>query len=93
MSVMTTFVMMMGEFQAEYLAPKMANSPTYLCLFALFVFIIATVLPNLLTGLAVSNTQEIKSNAEQLSRASHIRLIYEIKSTFLHWYTFFGKMV
>jgi hypothetical protein len=91
MSVMTTFVMMMGEFQAEYLAPKMANSITFFCLFALFVFIIAMVLPNLLTGLAVSDTQAIKSNAEQLCRASRIRLIYEIESTLLQWYTFLEK--
>ena len=56
MSVVKTFVMMMGEFQAESLASEMANSPTYFCLFALFIFIIAMVLLNLLTGLAVSDT-------------------------------------
>jgi hypothetical protein len=88
---MKTFVMMMGEFQAESLASKMANSPTYFCLFAVFVFIIAMVLLNLLTGLAVSNTQDIESNAEQLSLVSRIRLIYEIESTLLQWYTFVEK--
>jgi hypothetical protein len=91
MSVMTTFVMMMGEFQAESLAPEMANSLTYFCLFALFVFIIAMVLLNLLTGLAVSDTQAIKSNAEQLSRASRIRVIYEMESTLIQWYKFVEK--
>ena len=91
MSVMTTFVMMMGEFQAESLVPEMANSRTYFCLFALFVFVIAMVLLNLLTGLAVSDTQTIKSNAEQLSRASRIRLIYEMESSLLQWYTFLEK--
>jgi len=91
MSVMTTFVMMMGEFQTESLAPEMANSPAYFCLFALFVFIIAMVLLNLLTGLAVSDTQKIKSNAKQLSRASRISLVYELESTLLQWYTFVEK--
>jgi ankyrin repeat protein len=91
MSVMKTFVMMMGEFQAESLAPEMANSPTYFCLFALFVFIIAMVLLNLLTGLAVSDTHAIKSKSEQLSLVSRIRVIYEIESTLLQWYTFVGK--
>jgi hypothetical protein len=88
---MTTFVMMMGEFQADSLAPKMANSPTYFCLFALFVFIIAMVLLNLLTGLAVSDTQAIKSDADELSVVSRIRLIYEIEITVLQWYIFLEK--
>jgi hypothetical protein len=69
----------------------MANSPTFFFLFALFVFIIAMVLLNLLTGLAVSNTQDIESNAEQLSLVSRIKLIYEIESTLLQWYTFVEK--
>jgi len=81
----------MGEFQAESLASKMANSPTCFCLFALFVFIIAMVLLNLLTGLAVSNTHDIESNAKQLSLVSRIRLIYEIESTLFQWYTFVEK--
>jgi len=88
MSVMKTFVMMMGEFQAESLASKMANSYTCFCLFALFVFITAMVLLNLLTGLAVSNTHDIEANAEQLCVVSRIRLIYEIESTLLQWYMF-----
>jgi hypothetical protein len=91
MSVMKTFVMMMGEFQSESLASGMANSRTYFFLFALFIFIIAMVLLNLLTGLAVSDTQAIKSNAEQLSVVSRIRLIYEMESTLLQWYTFVQK--
>ena len=91
MSVMKTFVMMTGEFQAESLASHMANSPTLFWLFALFVFIIAMVLLNLLTGLAVSDTQTIKSNADQLRRASRIRLIYEIENTLLQWYIFVEK--
>jgi hypothetical protein len=92
MSVMKTFVMMMGEFEADSMVSKMANSPTYFCLFALFVFITAMVLLNLLTGLAVSDTQAIKSNAKHLSLVSRIRLIYEIESTLLQWHTFMEKL-
>jgi hypothetical protein len=88
---MKTFVMMMGEFQAESLAPERANSHTNFCLFALFVFIISTVLLNLLTRLAVSDTQTIKSDAEELSVVSRIRLIYEIESALLQWYKFVEK--
>jgi hypothetical protein len=91
MSVMKTFVMMMGEFEAESLAENMTNSLTFFFLFALFVFIIAMVLLNLLTGLAVSDTEAIKSNAEELSLVSRVRLIYEMESTLLQWYTFVGK--
>ena len=91
MSVMKTFVMMMGEFGTESIQTEMANSPTCFCLFALFLVIIAIVLLNLLTGLAVSDTQEIKLHAEQLSVVSHIRLIYEIESTLLQWYAFVEK--
>jgi hypothetical protein len=88
---MKTFVMMMGEFQTDSLAPEMTNSLTCFFLFALFVFIIAMVLLNLLTGLAVSDTQAIKSDAEELSVVSCIRLIYEMESTLLQWYTFVDK--
>jgi hypothetical protein len=69
----------------------MANSPTFFFLFALFVFIIAMVLLNLLTGLAVSDTQDIESNAEQLSVVSRIKRIYEIESILLQWYIFMEK--
>jgi len=82
---------MMGEFGAESIQSEMANSPTFFCLFALFLVIIAMVLLNLLTGLAVSDTEAIKSDAKRLSVVSRIRLIYEIESTLLQWYTFLEK--
>jgi ankyrin repeat protein len=91
MSVMKTFVMMMGEFDADSMPSEKANSITFFILFALFVFIIAMVLLNLLTGLAVSDTQTIKSNAEELSIVSRIRLIYEMESTLLRWHIFVEK--
>jgi hypothetical protein len=91
MSVMKTFVMMMGEFDVDSMESEMTNSLTFFFLFALFVFIIAMVLLNLLTGLAVSDTEAIKSNAEELSLVSRVRLIYEMESTLLRWYTFVEK--
>jgi hypothetical protein len=91
MSVLKTFVMMMGDFQADSMGSEMANSLTFFFLFALFVFIIAMVLLNLLTGLAVSDTQAIKSNAEELSIVSSIRLIHEMESTLLQWHAFVEK--
>jgi hypothetical protein len=91
MSLIKTFVMMMGEFEAESIESEMANSPTCFCSFALFVFVISMVLLNLMTGFPVSNTHDIESNAEQLSLVSHIRLIYKMESTFLQWYTFVEK--
>jgi hypothetical protein len=91
MSVMKTFVMMMGEFQAESLATEMANSITFFCLFAVFVVTIAIFLLNLLTGLAASDTKKIKYHSEEQSVVSRIRLIYKIESTLLQWYTFVEK--
>jgi hypothetical protein len=88
LSVMKTFIVMMGEFEATSFMTEMLNSKTYFWLFALFMFIIAMVLLNLLTGLAVSDTQAIKSNADQLCLVSRIRLIYEIECTLLRWHKF-----
>jgi hypothetical protein len=88
LSVMKTLIMMMGEFEATSFMCEMLNSKTYFCLFALFIFVIAMVLLNLLTGLAVSDTQAIKSKADQLGLVSRIRLIYEIECTLLQWHAF-----
>jgi DNA-binding transcriptional MerR regulator len=82
---------MMGEFEAESYTSEMVNSPPYFCLFTLFIFIIALFLLNLLTRLAVSDTQSIKSNAKHLSLVPRIKLIHEMESTLLQWYTFVEK--
>ena len=49
------------------------------------------ILLNLLTGLAVSDTQTIKSDAKLLSLVSRMRLIYEIENTLLQWFIFVVK--
>lgn len=76
-SVFKTIVMLTGEFDAGSL--NFHHFPvTSKLMFALFVFMIAIILLNLLNGLAVSDTQQIKNNAElvgHIVRAQHIRYV------------------
>lgn len=68
-SIFKTIVMLTGEFEAGdipfHLHPVLGH-----LIFVLFEFLIAIVLFNLLTGLAVSDTQEILSEAELVSLIS-----------------------
>lgn len=77
LSVLKTIVMLTGEFDASSM-----NFTTFplasRLIFLMFVFMIAIILLNLLNGLAVSDTQMIKNDAELIglvSRAQHIRYI------------------
>jgi len=85
---MKNFVMMMGEFEVDTTVSEIANSSTYLYLFAVFVFIIAMIRINLLTKIVLSKTHDIESNMKLLSLVSRIRLIYKMESTLLQWYMF-----
>ncbi|XP_052738223.1 transient receptor potential cation channel protein painless-like isoform X2 [Bicyclus anynana] len=68
-SLFKTIVMMTGEFDAGSI--KFSTFPvTSHIIFILFVFMIPVVLFNLLNGLAVSDTQEIRANAELLGHIS-----------------------
>ncbi|XP_034476813.1 transient receptor potential cation channel protein painless [Drosophila innubila] len=60
-ALIKTIVMLTGEFDAGDI--KFDSVPTYL-IFLLFVFFMTIVLFNLLNGLAVSDTQAIKAQAE-----------------------------
>ncbi|XP_055300695.1 transient receptor potential cation channel protein painless-like [Sitodiplosis mosellana] len=62
LSMMKTLVMSTGEFDAASI--NFQNNPWSYFVFIAFLFIISTVLLNLLNGLAVSDTQVIKSEAE-----------------------------
>lgn len=62
LSIVKTLVMSTGEFDAASINFEM-NTCSYL-VFIAFLFIISTVLLNLLNGLAVNDTQAIKSHAE-----------------------------
>lgn len=76
-SVFKTIIMLTGEFDASSI--NFSSFPlTSKLIFALFIFMIAIILLNLLNGLAVSDTQMIKDNAElvgHIARAQHIRYV------------------
>ncbi|XP_050298679.1 transient receptor potential cation channel protein painless-like [Anthonomus grandis grandis] len=76
-SLFKTIIMLTGEFDASSI--NFDNDP-YVSkfIFALFIFMIAIILLNLLNGLAVSDTQMIKNDAElvgHIARAEHIRYV------------------
>lgn len=64
-SLLKTVVMLTGEFDASSI--NFHNNPSSYIIFVMFVFLISTVLFNLLNGLAVSDTQEIKNEAELMN--------------------------
>ncbi|KAK9497845.1 hypothetical protein O3M35_003760 [Rhynocoris fuscipes] len=79
-SVFKTVVMLTGEFDASSI-PFVQHPITSHVLFVLFVFLIAIVLFNLLNGLAVSDTQAIRSDAELVSIVSRSKLISYLEET------------
>ncbi|XP_068627666.1 transient receptor potential cation channel protein painless [Battus philenor] len=73
-SLFKTIVMLTGEFDAGSI--KFSTFPvTSHVIFIVFVFMIPIVLFNLLNGLAVSDTQEIRANAELVGHISRVKLI------------------
>lgn len=64
-AIVKAVVMLTGEFDASNVHFK-ENYASYV-LFVVFVLLISTVLSNLLNGLAVSDTQAIKSEAELMN--------------------------
>ncbi|XP_031634835.1 transient receptor potential cation channel protein painless-like [Contarinia nasturtii] len=62
LSIMKTLVMSTGEFDVASIDFK-ANAFSYV-VFMMFLFLVTIILLNLLNGLAVSDTQAIKSEAE-----------------------------
>ncbi|CAH0759281.1 unnamed protein product [Diatraea saccharalis] len=78
-SLFKTIVMLTGEFDAGSI--KFSTFPvTSHIIFIVFVFMIPIVLFNLLNGLAVSDTQEIRNNAELVGHISRIKLISYFES-------------
>ena len=69
-SLVKTFVMMVGEFEYEALFPHDAadNPPPFEyysnLMFVVFVLVMGIVVLNLLVGLAVDDIQEIQENAK-----------------------------
>ena len=81
MSVFKTVVMLTGEFDVASI-PFVSFPGTSHVVFILFIFLIAIVLFNLLNGLAVSDTQAIRDDAEIVSYTSRVRLMSYIETLF-----------
>ncbi|KAK3932439.1 Transient receptor potential cation channel protein painless [Frankliniella fusca] len=79
MSVFKSIVMLTGEFDAGSI-PFVTFPVTSHILFVLFVFLIAIVLFNLLNGLAVSDTQAIREDAELVAYVSRVKLVAYVES-------------
>lgn len=73
-SLFKTSIMITGEFNSSEI-PFGLYPVCSRIVFVLFVFLIAIVLFNLLNGLAVSDTSEIRSKGELIGLISRIRLI------------------
>jgi hypothetical protein len=80
MSMLKIFIMFAGEFEASDIPFETAPYVSHL-VFTVFVFLISIVLLNLLNGLAVSDAQSIRNNAEMLSLSSRVKLISYIEKT------------
>ena len=77
-SLIKTAVMMIGEFDASNIFFDTDNEGYFVFLF--FVFMMSIVLMNLLNGLAVSDTQAIKNDAELVAYRSKVQLVYYFES-------------
>ncbi|GLG97684.1 Transient receptor potential cation channel protein painless [Gryllus bimaculatus] len=82
-AIFKTVIMMAGEFDAVDL-PLSTFPVTSHIIFIVFVFLISIVLLNLLNGLAVSDTQAIKEEAEVFSLVARVRTISQIENSLLH---------
>ena len=80
LALQKTITMFAGEFEASSLSFETLPY-TSRVIFLLFLFLMAIILLNLLNGLAVSDTQEIRRNAETLSIVGRARLILKIEAS------------
>uniref|UniRef100_A0A8D8PLL8 Transient receptor potential cation channel protein painless n=1 Tax=Cacopsylla melanoneura TaxID=428564 RepID=A0A8D8PLL8_9HEMI len=78
-SIFKTIVMLTGEFDAASI-PFSDHPVTGHLLFVLFVFLIAIILFNLLNGLAVSDTQAIRTDSLLLGYISIVKLVSYIET-------------
>jgi hypothetical protein len=78
-SLLKTMVMFTGEFEASDLSFGTVPYTSHV-IFLLFVILVAIVLLNLLNGLAVSDTGEIRKDAETLSLVARARFISRIEA-------------
>jgi hypothetical protein len=77
-SLLKTIVMFAGEFDASDLSFDTLPYTSHV-IYLLFVVLVAIILLNLLNGLAVNDTREIRKDAERLSLAARAKLISRIE--------------
>lgn len=82
MSLFRTLIMLMGEFDISSVPFYLVPGLSYV-IFIFFVFLVPLVMVNLLNGLAVSDTQAIKNDAELVSIESMIETIYYFETMLL----------
>jgi ankyrin repeat protein len=88
-SLITTIFMFAGEFESSNV-PFDTSPVTSHVIFLLFIFLVAIVLLNLLNGLAVNDTEEIRKVAETLSLVARARIIsstFDLLSAFPQFMT------
>jgi ankyrin repeat protein len=82
MSLFRTLIMLMGEFDISSIPFYFVPGLSYV-IFIFFVFLVPLVMVNLLNGLAVSDTQAIKNDAELVSIESMIETIFYFETMLL----------
>jgi hypothetical protein len=75
-SLLKTAIMMIGEFDASNMS---FDNGSYF-VFLIFVFMMTIVLMNLLNGLAVSDIQAIRNDAELVAYKSKMKLVHHFES-------------
>jgi len=88
LSVVKSFIMLTGELEASYIR---LDGIAYKALFVLFVFLVTIVLYNLLNALAVSDTQEIKSDAKLIDLCQRIRTMEQSEESVFQKNSRFGR--
>ncbi|XP_065346044.1 transient receptor potential cation channel protein painless-like [Cloeon dipterum] len=84
-SIFKTVVMISGEFESGDIEFDHVSVASHL-IFIAFLFLISIVMINLLNGLAVSDTQQIKNDAELIFCKSQTKFFDDIESTLLMTY-------
>ncbi|XP_028146813.2 transient receptor potential cation channel protein painless [Diabrotica virgifera virgifera] len=83
LSLFQTIVMLTGELNANDLRQNFEKFPIIgRLIFVIFIFMIVIILLNLLNGLAVSDTQMIRNDAELVSYIERVRYLRDIEMIF-----------
>ncbi|CAG9806961.1 unnamed protein product [Chironomus riparius] len=88
LSVVKSFIMLTGELEGSYVR---LDGIAYKALFVLFVFLVTIVLYNLLNALAVSDTQEIKSDAKLIDLCQRIKTMEQSEESVFQKNSRFGQ--